>query len=126
MLGSRLTKAKHCIAWALVLLSSSGQALAQKHMEKPASTSTSRTEQQQTIQTKTTFRNGRTLINTGVGFVLGNLFFTVNHNLDPGYAVRHYQTQSYLDGVPVDAITVDSNNDLAVIRIPPSLSLIHI
>lgn len=86
-----------------------------------ANNDTTREQQLQGIQTKTTFRNGRTLVNSGVGFVLGNLFFTVNHNLDPGYAVRHYSTQSYLDGIPVRAIAVDATNDLAVIRIPPAL-----
>ncbi len=80
-----------------------------------------RADQLKQIQTKTTFRNGRTLVNTGVGFVLGNLFFTVNHNLDPGYRVTHYNTQSYLANVPVEAIAIDATNDLAVIRIPQIL-----
>jgi hypothetical protein len=86
-----------------------------------SSSSEARASQLQQIRTKTTFRNGRTLVNTGVGFVLGNLFFTVSHNLDPGYRVKHYNTQSYLAGVPVDAIAVDTTNDLAIIRIPAAL-----
>lgn len=92
------------------------------HAVSVSSTSNNaRSDQLKQIQTKTTFRNGRTLVNTGVGFILGNLFFTVNHNLDPGYRVTHYNTQSYLANVPVEAIAIDATNDLAVIRIPPIL-----
>ena len=85
------------------------------------SSSEARASQLQQIRTTTTFRNGRTLVNSGAGFVLGNLFFTVNHNLDPGYRVKHYNTQSYLAGMPVDAIAVDTTNDVAIIRIPKAL-----
>ena len=64
---------------------------------------------------------GDLVVNLGSGIVIGDLFITAYHNLDPQYQNLRYQTESYLEGVRVWPLLSDAHNDLAVIRIPAEL-----
>ena len=78
-----------------------------------------RADQVQNITTHV-LTNGNVVVNKGSGIVLGDLFVTALHNLDPKYR-GEYEAQSYLEGIRVWPLLIDEDNDLAVIRIPADL-----
>ncbi len=77
------------------------------------------------ITTITEYSDGRVEHNTGSGFVAGNRFYTVSHNLDCSEDTPHVRKTSYIDGVQVTPLYENEGEDLAIFGIPDPLCRQH-
>ncbi|NNE45606.1 MAG: trypsin-like peptidase domain-containing protein [Rhodothermales bacterium] len=79
----------------------------------------------QPITTATEYANGIVEYNNGNGFIVGNRFYTVNHNLASSNHVPKLRKTSYVNGVVVRAMRVSADHDLAVFPLPDELCKSH-
>ncbi len=80
----------------------------------------------QSITTVTKFIGGQEEHNKGSGFVIGNLFFTVHHNLTTSFPSLRVKSSSFIDGLSVtEPIFTDEEQDIAVFELPDRLCSKH-
>lgn len=76
----------------------------------------------QPITTKVTYADGRTETQAGLGFVVGQRFVTVNHNIAPRNPREMVEARTtYLNSIAVDPIFTNPDHDIAVFDIPYEL-----
>jgi len=76
----------------------------------------------QSITTVTKFIGGQEEHNRGSGFVVGNRFFTVNHNLTTSFPSLRVKSTSFINGMSVTKpIFADKEQDVAVFELPDKL-----
>lgn len=73
------------------------------------------------ITTEVQYANGTTVVQKGKGFVYGDVFVTVHHNIVGQSEIEIVHSQSFLEGEPIDATMVDRENDLALFDLPDAL-----
>lgn len=79
----------------------------------------------QPITTVTEYADGSVEYNNGNGFVVGDRFFTVNHNLAPAGNVHTLRRTSFVNGVAIRAVYESAKHDLAEFRLPAELCREH-
>ncbi len=78
----------------------------------------------QPITTVTEFVGGQQERNRGSGFVVGNRFFTVNHNLTTAFPSLRVKSTSFIDGMSVsNPIFSNEEQDVAVFDLPDRLCI---
>ncbi|GEM_PF-7024595 len=78
------------------------------------------------ITTVTKFVGGQEERNRGSGFVVGNRFFTVNHNLTTAFPSLRVKSTVFIDGMSVpQPILADKVHDVAVFELPEKLCARH-
>jgi hypothetical protein len=75
----------------------------------------------QPIMTITEHENGVREYNKGSGFIMGERFYTANHNLMPAHASPSRKRTSYLEGVPIKPLFTDPDQDIAIFPVPDIL-----
>lgn len=80
----------------------------------------------QSITTVTEFIGGQEERNRGSGFVVGNRFFTVHHNLTTSFPSLRVRSTSFIDGMSVTSPVFSSKEqDVAVFDLPDRLCVKH-
>lgn len=80
----------------------------------------------QAITTVTEFAGGQQERNRGSGFVVGDRFFTVNHNLTTAFPSLKVKSTSFIDGMSVtDPVFSNEEQDVAVFNLPEKLCVKH-
>lgn len=78
------------------------------------------------ITTVTEFIGGQEERNRGSGFVVGNQFFTVQHNLTTSFPSLRVKSTSFIDGMSVTKpLFMDVEQDVAVFELPERLCVKH-
>lgn len=75
----------------------------------------------QPIVTIIEFPDGTRVRKVGSGFIVGNRYFTVNHNLTSPIASESATKTSYISGVPVTPRYTNTTQDIAVFDLPDTL-----
>lgn len=73
------------------------------------------------VMTITQMPDGRRQLTVGNGFVVGNRYFTVSHNLGSKPLVPEHMRTIYLEGTPIIPSYADFELDVAVFVLPPAL-----
>lgn len=73
------------------------------------------------IRTSTLYEDGTREVRHGTGFVVGNQFFTVFHNIDVLEHHGTFERSIELGGVVVEPRLVDVRNDIAIFDLPTQL-----
>ena len=80
----------------------------------------------QSITTVTEFIGGQEERNRGSGFVVGNRFFTVHHNLTTSFPSLRVKSTSFIDGMSVtEPVFSSEEQDVAVFELPDRLCARH-
>lgn len=80
----------------------------------------------QPITTVTEFVGGQQEKNRGSGFVVGNRFITVHHNLTTSFPSLRLKSTSFIDGMSVtEPVFADAQSDVAVFELPDKLCVKH-
>lgn len=80
----------------------------------------------QPITTVTEFVGGQQEKNRGSGFVVGNHFITVHHNLTTAFPSLRVKSTSFIDGMSVSTpIYANERADVAVFELPDKLCVKH-
>ncbi len=100
-------------------------ALADRHPNRLSSDPTMRAAHLdrivQPIVTVIEFPDGTRVRRVGSGFIVGNRYFTVNHNLTSPLASESATKTSYISGVPVTPRYTNVAQDIAVFDVPDAL-----
>ena len=73
------------------------------------------------IRTSTRYADGSREVRHGTGFVVGNRFVTVYHNVDVHRGRGSFQRRIELGGMVVEPAIVDAPNDIAIFNVPEEL-----
>jgi len=80
----------------------------------------------QSITTVTEFIGGQEERNRGSGFVVGNRFFTVHHNLTTSFPSLRVKSTSFIDGMSVTKpVFSNKDQDVAIFDLPDRLCARH-
>ncbi len=80
----------------------------------------------QSITTVTEFLGEQEERNRGSGFVVGNYFFTVHHNLTTSFPSLRVKSTSFIDGISVtQPIFASEDEDVAIFDLPDRLCAKH-
>jgi hypothetical protein len=80
----------------------------------------------QAITTVTEFIGGQEERNRGSGFVVGNRFFTVNHNLTTAFPTLRLRSTTFINEMSISTpVFADEEQDVAVFELPDQLCIKH-